>query len=274
VSDQTNTATGYFDIPSGTTAQRPASPNTGMIRYNTSTLALETYVTTGWVNVTDPATFLNTNLLLYYDFGNASSYSGSGTVVYDLSGNSNTGNIQGSPVYSGSNGGIFNFTAAGQYIATSFKMPVAPRSHGYWVKFNSVTGTSGGVAISGTQEGGAYTYLGIKEGGEIYYYIGSSTGEYTPGFGVIAGTWFHLFQTITANGTVNIYKNGVAGFTATGVNVGNAATANFGVGALGGGGYSFGAPTASLGKVTVYNIALTTQQVLDNFNADKSRYGY
>jgi hypothetical protein len=36
VSDQNNTSTGYFDLPSGTTAQRPASPTDGMIRFNTT----------------------------------------------------------------------------------------------------------------------------------------------------------------------------------------------------------------------------------------------
>lgn len=43
VSDQTNTSTGYFDVPSGTTAQRPGTPSTGMLRYNTDTSALEVY---------------------------------------------------------------------------------------------------------------------------------------------------------------------------------------------------------------------------------------
>ena len=36
VSDQANTSTGYFDLPAGTTAQRPASPASGMVRFNTS----------------------------------------------------------------------------------------------------------------------------------------------------------------------------------------------------------------------------------------------
>jgi hypothetical protein len=43
-----NTATGYFDLPSGTTAQRPGSPNTGMIRYNTTLGCIETYVQSIW----------------------------------------------------------------------------------------------------------------------------------------------------------------------------------------------------------------------------------
>lgn len=43
VSDQTNTSTGYFDLPAGTTAQRPASPAAGMVRYNTTTGEPEWY---------------------------------------------------------------------------------------------------------------------------------------------------------------------------------------------------------------------------------------
>jgi len=36
VSDQDNTATGYFDLPTGTTAQRPGSPVAGMMRFNST----------------------------------------------------------------------------------------------------------------------------------------------------------------------------------------------------------------------------------------------
>jgi hypothetical protein len=48
VSDQANTSTGYFDLPAGTTAQRPASPTTGNLRYNTTTGFAEVYTGAGW----------------------------------------------------------------------------------------------------------------------------------------------------------------------------------------------------------------------------------
>ena len=38
-----STGTGYFDIPAGTTAQRPVSANVGMIRYNSSISSFEGY---------------------------------------------------------------------------------------------------------------------------------------------------------------------------------------------------------------------------------------
>ena len=48
VSDQANTSTGYFDLPAGTTAQRPGSPATGMIRYNTTESQYEVYNGSTW----------------------------------------------------------------------------------------------------------------------------------------------------------------------------------------------------------------------------------
>jgi hypothetical protein len=45
VSDQTNTSTGFFDLPSGTTAQRPVSPVSGATRFNTTLNCVESYST-------------------------------------------------------------------------------------------------------------------------------------------------------------------------------------------------------------------------------------
>lgn len=62
VSDQTNTSTGYFDAPAGTTAQRPASPINGMIRYNSDTGYLENYTATGWASIASPPVVSSTNV--------------------------------------------------------------------------------------------------------------------------------------------------------------------------------------------------------------------
>ena len=43
-------ATGNFDLPAGTTAQRSATPQTGDIRYNTTTSNLEFYDGIGYQN--------------------------------------------------------------------------------------------------------------------------------------------------------------------------------------------------------------------------------
>lgn len=43
------TTTGAFRVPAGTTAQRPASPVNGMVRFNTTNNALEGYANSTWV---------------------------------------------------------------------------------------------------------------------------------------------------------------------------------------------------------------------------------
>ena len=51
VSDVANTSTGGFDLPSGTTAQRPGSALTGSQRYNTDLEVFEYYDGTAWKKV-------------------------------------------------------------------------------------------------------------------------------------------------------------------------------------------------------------------------------
>jgi hypothetical protein len=45
----TANSTGSITVPSGTTAQRPASPVNGMLRYNTTIPQLEIYIN-GWIS--------------------------------------------------------------------------------------------------------------------------------------------------------------------------------------------------------------------------------
>ena len=49
----TQSSTGYIQLASGTTAQRPASPVNGMARYNTDLVAFEGYQNGSWVLLTD-----------------------------------------------------------------------------------------------------------------------------------------------------------------------------------------------------------------------------
>lgn len=48
VYDVTATGTGYFDLPNGTTAERPVSAPLGALRYNTTTGFAEVYTSAGW----------------------------------------------------------------------------------------------------------------------------------------------------------------------------------------------------------------------------------
>jgi len=52
IENQANTATSYFDLPSGTTAQRPGNARGGWIRFNTDINSVEYYSTvTSWTSL-------------------------------------------------------------------------------------------------------------------------------------------------------------------------------------------------------------------------------
>ena len=62
-------ATGSFDLPVGTTAERPTSPTTGTIRYNTTESEIETYDGSSWTSV-GASTWTTTGSDIYYNTGN------------------------------------------------------------------------------------------------------------------------------------------------------------------------------------------------------------
>jgi hypothetical protein len=51
ISDQVNTSTGAFDLPAGTTAERPSTTSEGYTRVNTTLNVLETYARGDWQSV-------------------------------------------------------------------------------------------------------------------------------------------------------------------------------------------------------------------------------
>ena len=71
-----------------------------------------------------------------FDFGNPSSYGGSGTTVYDVSGNGNNGTLYNSPSWSSTNGGILNLVqSSAQYIKYSGQFDA--NFSGVWVWKNT-----------------------------------------------------------------------------------------------------------------------------------------
>ena len=61
----------FIDFPAGSTAQRPASPETGYARYNTTTDQLEFWNGTTWRNFRNPVTVVT--------YGNLDATGGVGT---------------------------------------------------------------------------------------------------------------------------------------------------------------------------------------------------
>ena len=81
VSDQLNVSTGYFDLPTGTTAQRPGSPIAGMTRFNTVSASIEFYNGSNWINVLDGPYSIE-SLLVAGGGGTGRAGGGAGGLIY------------------------------------------------------------------------------------------------------------------------------------------------------------------------------------------------
>ncbi|NBW58776.1 hypothetical protein EBR43_13585, partial [bacterium] len=149
VSDQINNSTGYFDLPSGTTAQRPPVPPSGAIRYNSSTLNVE-YWDPGyqrWMAINKTA-------------GDAT---GGGTAIIDylvVAGGGAGGGTNNSGSSGGGGGGAGGYLSGNTviFLSTSFTVTVgAGGSAGYLTGANGSNSLLSSLTAIGGGGGGAST---------------------------------------------------------------------------------------------------------------------
>lgn len=214
-------------------------------------------------------------LVLYLDAANPASYTSGSTIWNDLSRNNNTGTLNNSFSYNPNNGGTLLFTANNS---------------------NSVTGPlSQGLGTDVTVE----TFLKIDTSGASVLY-GLATDSYGNGLGIYAkyGIWSwntgddisnafstsptisstsynHIVVTNAAASNAKLYVNSVLIGTALYRNATTTGTGNK---------YEIGAfwqsksnlvffINANCGLFKIYNRALTAQEVQQNYNTQKSRFG-
>jgi len=215
-----------------------------------------------------------TNSLVFnVDAANTSSYSGTGNVWNDLSGSNNIKfysssayNVNANPTFSSDGGGSLVTTGIfGKSINNSGITGSVARSMEAWVKFNSVAGNA--VISIGGQAGSQLYELMAYSNNLIEHYWGNFTQSSTV---LATNTWYHIV--IIYDGTTNhyIYINGVqVGISATPtlntsntpIYVGPAVTT------------TWGAFDGKIAALRIYNRALTSSDVTNNFNVLKTRFG-
>jgi hypothetical protein len=207
-------------------------------------------------------------LVLCLDAANAKSYPGSGTTWTDLSGNGNNGTFVNGPTYSSSNGGSISFDGSDDEVIctnnTSVQITVGTISA--W--FNANNGNTGTNGIIAKQSAWG---LFVWDNTLRAYDWGNGVSRDT-GINVGNSTWNYVAMTFTETvGTPSnnaiIYLNGSSVLTTTvrhsnhnvTVQVGEANAAQH-----------FGGFIAS---ASVYNRVLTAEEIKQNFNALRGRFG-
>ena len=175
VSDQDNTSTGYFDLPAGTTAQRPGSPVNGMIRYNTTLSKVEAYQNGEWVFYAVPYS------VDYLIVAGGGAGGGSPSTNMTGAGGGAGGYITGSTQAIGSNSIVIG---AGGTIVTNERGNSGSNSSLFGLTAIGGGGAGGGVGANGTAPG----LSGGSGGGSAGWYSGVvSGGSGTSGQGNAGG---------------------------------------------------------------------------------------
>lgn len=213
-------------------------------------------------------------LIALYSPANLKSYPGTGTTLYDLTGNNNNANLAVSPTFSNVNNGIFTFNGSSQYIySPSFSTTLNfGFSLGLW--FNA---TANGMLLS--EQGTAVyetvwhnSYMEIVSG---VLHIGFWTGtQANVALSAISfGVWYYAVMTYNLT-TLSGYINGnfINSSNLTKQNP-NTNTTYIGIGCneatnMGSGAWYNG----SIADFEIYNTVLTPIQIQQNFNALRGRY--
>ena len=198
--------TGYFQVPYGTTAQRPSSPVQGMMRFNTTLLQLEVYSSAnlGWVRL--GASVPLNGLVGWYTADNWT-----GTSWTDISGaNNNATTYRGTITQESHNGTSFGasatFTTLSGDLGAGIQFPSAILPSTYTLfhvtRYNLAIGTGGGDAA-----GRGRIFDGVASNWLSGFWNGGSGRTYHDGWMTDYNTDYHGNYWVISTDQVNYYRS-------------------------------------------------------------------
>jgi hypothetical protein len=223
-------------------------------------------------------------LVLCLDAANRRSYPGTGTTWTDLSGNGNNGTLENGPTFSGDNGGGIVFDGANDYIEIVnnelYKFSNTQAfSLNLWVRCTATSGLSQMLAFALNGGRGYYFTIDINILRTNAFFFDYWDGSVYRGIqgnnnSVTMNTWIMLTATSASNSVNNmkVYQNGIlTSYTIRGN--GSPSTINYNtlpmrIGARGDSGYF----TGIISQVSIYNRALSANEVQQNYNATRWRF--
>jgi len=213
-------------------------------------------------------------LVLCLNAADKNSYPGSGTTWTDISGNGNNGTLTNGPTFNSGNGGSIVFDGSDDYVVlTNASTPLTNLSYETILKIDSIPASNTFRSI--WQKSADWNYSTGISLQMIYGYLTFSYGSIWGGSvsyllsNLTVGNWYHIVGTSSSvsSGTSRMYING--SLVATGANAATpTSTSDLTLGSGNGG--------AFLGNINVfrtYNRELAAAEILQNYNAQKSRFG-
>jgi hypothetical protein len=253
-------ATGYFKGYIGTWRiwDGPLDSAEILLNYNTNRESYDTFITN--------------NTILYLDAGSTSSYPGSGSVWYDLSVQDNYATMS-NTTYTSVNGGYFTFdgtiNSKGSLTSAKYNVTYSGKSVFVTAYLSAAMTNSTFRAILGSSAGARnfnfYLYRDNIGNYQLHYSAGGQ-GGFSSNLTFTPGTWFTAAVTHTTGNLVSYYFNGQP------VGTGTVAFFQYLPGGTEGVGGADNFWDGRIGLASVYKVALSSSEILQNHNGVKNRY--
>jgi hypothetical protein len=216
---------------------------------------------------------VTSGLVMALDAGNVVSYPGSGTSWKDLTINGNNSTLYNGPTFSDVNGGVISFDGSDDYATAGNFFTYQSFTINLWVKPGSSQTTY--ADIIDNNHTGAQNWVCQQNADDLNQYqfgVFGSSGQnsLTGTFTLTSNVWVNL--TFTYDGDkVRGYING--SLFGTGNSLGTTihyAAPTFNIGRWNSGGRNW---NGQYGAISVYDRPLTLQEISQNYNATKARFG-
>lgn len=220
---------------------------------------------------------VTSGLVMCLDAANPRSYTGSGTTWTDLSGFNRNGTLTNGPTYDGNNKGYFVLDGNNDYISTVTATTLGINSTSTSFTLNTWFKTSGTGEYYLFDNYNGSTDISLRiDSGKFEVFMADSNGTVFNaiqfGSNYNNNVWNNFCLTWDGSNTITAYANGVSLGTSTQAGI----TGSFDSGAA----FLIGSrPTGTswfpgnISIMMVYNRNLTATEVLQNYNAIRSRFG-
>ncbi len=218
-------------------------------------------------------------LVLCLDAADRNSYVSGSTTWFDVAG-SNNGTLTNGPTFSSANGGSIVFDGVNDYITITRPSQIITSGSitvSMWVKWTTTGTTTGTIqALLDNNHSGSPPVQGfiIQDrpdlNKKIQWGVYPNTNGATSSFQVGDGTWRHITGTYES-GSTKLYINGSLDGFATNEPVMSTVQTTISLGR-----WQFSPSrylNGNIASTQIYNRALSASEVLQNYSAQKSRFG-
>ena len=223
-------------------------------------------------------------LVLYLDAGSPNSYINgiSGTSWKDISGNSNNGTLTNGPTFNSANGGSIVFDGVDDRVSRTTNINTGQNfTINAWIYPTLLGTTRRAVAASSynstSLNGWLFSTAGFNTNNTFFFSVGAdNVYRVAVANTLILNQWVYISAVCqNGGGSINLYKNGIEPSYVTSLQSPNTLTytyPQFNVGFRDAGGTT-DPYTGNIASVQLYNRALSATEILQNFNATKTRFG-